>query len=111
MAAGKEPAKGAFMKSIKPILVASAAAAVALAATVVTVHHASAATSSGSAPSQVAVGPCFDQPNMAAALSQLRGARNSLNNVEHNKGGWRDEAIKHADAAIADTVRGCQFAK
>ena len=98
------------MKSIKPVLVASAAAALALAAVVTVSHGASAATSS-SAPGQVAVGACFDQANMQSALNQLRGARAALDHAEHDKGGWREEAIKSTDAAIAATARGCQSAK
>jgi len=55
-------------------------------------------------------GPCRDQPNMAAALSSLRGARASLEKAEHNKGGWRVKAIEATDAAIKETDRGCAFA-
>ena len=99
------------MKSIKPVLVASAAAALALAAVVTVSHGASAATSSSSAPTQVAAGACFDQANMQSALNQLRGARAALDHAEHDKGGWREDAIKATDTAIAATVRGCQFAR
>jgi hypothetical protein len=52
---------------------------------------------------------CNDQPNMSAALTQLRGARASLGNAEHNKGGWRDNAIKATDDAIREASRGCDM--
>ncbi len=55
-------------------------------------------------------GVCHDQPNMAAALTGLRAARASLEKAEHNKGGWRVEALKHVDNAIKETDRGCAFA-
>ena len=96
---------------MKSMIVASAAAALALAAAVVTFAPGASASTSPYAPPTVAAGACFDQPNMAAALNQLRAARGSLGSAEHNKGGWRDNAIKAADNAIAETVRGCQFAK
>jgi hypothetical protein len=53
---------------------------------------------------------CNNQPNMAAALQGLRAARASLDRAEHNKGGWRDRAIKAADAAIHETENGCAYA-
>ena len=55
-------------------------------------------------------GPCFNQPNMAAALSSLKAARASLEKAEHNKGGWRVAAIQETDKAIAETDRGCAIA-
>lgn len=55
-------------------------------------------------------GPCYDQPNMAAALSSLKAARASLDKAEHNKGGWRVAAIEATSKAIAETDRGCAFA-
>jgi hypothetical protein len=57
-----------------------------------------------------AAGPCYDQPNMAAALGSLNSAKASLEKAEHNKGGWRVAAIEAASAAIAETNRGCAFA-
>jgi len=60
-------------------------------------------------PEADAAGVCHDQPNMAAALGQLRGARASLAKAEHDKGGWRVAAIANTDKAIADTERGCAF--
>ncbi|MDE0856903.1 MAG: hypothetical protein OSA97_21005 [Nevskia sp.] len=55
-------------------------------------------------------GPCHDQPNMAAALESLKQAREELLKAEHNKGGWRDAAIKAINEAISQTDRGCAFA-
>lgn len=55
-------------------------------------------------------GVCHDQPNMAAALASLKAARASLEKAEHNKGGWRVEAIKATEAAIKETDKGCAFA-
>jgi hypothetical protein len=57
-----------------------------------------------------AAGPCFDQPNMASALGQLKAARASLEKAEHNKGGWRAAAIGKTDEAISETNRGCAVA-
>jgi hypothetical protein len=57
-----------------------------------------------------AAGVCHDQPNMAAALSELRNARASLDRAEHNKGGWREGAITATNNAIRETERGCAFA-
>ncbi len=54
-------------------------------------------------------GACNNQPNMAAALGQLRSARAALDRAEHNKGGWRDRAIGATNTAIAETERGCAF--
>jgi hypothetical protein len=99
------------MKSITQVLVASAATALTLAAVVTISHGASAATSSSPAPTQVTSGACFDQGNMQSALNQLRGARAALDHAEHDKAGWREDAVKATDAAIAATVRGCQSAK
>ncbi len=56
-------------------------------------------------------GACHDQPNMAAALSALRGARAALDKAEHDKGGWRTSAISAANTAIAQAERGCAFAR
>jgi hypothetical protein len=55
-------------------------------------------------------GNCHNQGNMQAALDHFRQARASLDRAEHNKGGWRDRAIKAADAAIHETENGCAFA-
>jgi len=55
-------------------------------------------------------GPCFDQPNMARAVEDLKRARASLEAAEHNKGGWRDAAIRAADTAINEAKRGCEMA-
>lgn len=49
------------------------------------------------------------QPNMEAALAQLREARASLERAEHDKGGWRVKAIEATSAAIRETERGIAF--
>jgi hypothetical protein len=59
---------------------------------------------------EVELGPCHDQPNMAAAVAHLKDARASLDKAEHNKGGWRVAAIEATNKAIAETDRGCAFA-
>jgi hypothetical protein len=53
---------------------------------------------------------CNNQPNMAAALSNLRDARGWLDKAEHNKGGWRDRAIGATDNALRETNDGCNYA-
>ena len=60
--------------------------------------------------SAYAGGECRNQPNMQAALDQLRSARASLEHAEHDKGGWRAKAIEATDKAINETKRGCEFA-
>jgi hypothetical protein len=62
------------------------------------------------AQAQSNAGDCHNQPNMAAAVRSFHAARASLDKAEHNKGGWRDRAIKAADAAIHETENGCAFA-
>jgi hypothetical protein len=47
---------------------------------------------------------------MAAAVTSLFAARDSLNKAEHNKGGWRDRAIGAVNTAIAETRAGCDVA-
>jgi len=59
---------------------------------------------------QAQAGACNNQPNMAAALAELRNARAYLERSEHNKGGWRVRAIEATDNAIHETERGCAFA-
>lgn len=55
-------------------------------------------------------GPCFDQPNMAAAKTNLENALTYLNRAEHNKGGWRDAAVQSTQTAIARTNEACRVA-
>ncbi len=55
-------------------------------------------------------GPCFDQPNMAAAKSNLESALAYLGRAEHNKGGWRDAAIASTQTAIGRTNEACRVA-
>ncbi len=57
------------------------------------------------------MGICHDQPNMVAALGSLKAAKASLDKAEHDKGGWRAAAQKATETAIAETERGCAFAK
>lgn len=47
-----------------------------------------------------------DQPHMDAALNYLQQAKAELQQAEHNKGGWRVEAIKQVDAAIKSIQNG-----
>lgn len=65
---------------------------------------------SGPAPGAPAPVGCANQPNMQTALNEFRAARASLAKAEHNKGGWRDNAIASTDTAIRETERGCGFA-
>jgi len=53
---------------------------------------------------------CYNQGHMMAALNHLRNARSWLARSEHNKGGWRENAIRSTDAALHETERGCAFA-
>jgi hypothetical protein len=55
-------------------------------------------------------GECHDQPNMAKAMHSLERAREDLARAEHNKGGWRERALKHVDAALRETHTGCEVA-
>ena len=54
--------------------------------------------------------PCYGQPDMRAALDELRRARGLLLLAEQGKGGWRIGAIEWADTAIRDVESGCAFA-
>jgi len=47
-----------------------------------------------------------DQPEMRAALADLRSAKNHLEHALHNKGGERVEAIEHINRAIRSVERG-----
>jgi hypothetical protein len=51
------------------------------------------------------------QPNMEAALSDLRAARASLEKAEANKGGHRANAIGLIDQAIAEVRAGMAAAR
>jgi hypothetical protein len=53
---------------------------------------------------------CNNQPNMAAAIGELRAARAALEHAQENKGGWRVDAIRWTETAIHETERGCAFA-
>lgn len=52
-----------------------------------------------------------DQPEMRAALENLRAARHHLEHAEHNKGGWRVRAIENTDRAIHETEAGMEHAR
>ena len=55
--------------------------------------------------------PVFaDQGNMKDALGHLRAARASLERAERNKGGHRERAIEHVNAAIREVEAGAAFA-
>ena len=61
------------------------------------------------APAMAANSACNDQPNMAAALTQLRGARAALDHAEHDKAGWREKAVHATDDAIRAAETGCDM--
>ena len=63
------------------------------------------------ATSMTAVSARADQPEMRAALQNLREARRHLEHAEHNKGGWRVRAIENVDKAIRDTENGMAHAR
>ncbi|WP_421931477.1 hypothetical protein [Phenylobacterium sp.] len=50
------------------------------------------------------------QPQMAAALDALQGARAHLIAANNDKGGHRAAAISATDAAIAETRAGIRYA-
>jgi hypothetical protein len=52
-----------------------------------------------------------DQPHMKAALDALRTARAELKMAEHNKGGHRERALEHVNAAIGQVESGMAFAR
>jgi hypothetical protein len=90
----------------KPLAISSTALL-----TLVVGYQAAFANSGSSDTSAPAMGVCHDQANMAAALGSLRAARASLDHAEHDKGGWRGAAIGATNNAIAETERGCAFAR
>jgi hypothetical protein len=50
-----------------------------------------------------------DQPHMLVALDHLRAARGELQQATHDKGGFREKALKSVDQAIAQVQRGIEF--
>ena len=52
-----------------------------------------------------------EQPNMQAALGQLRAARASLQRAVPDKAGHRDQAIALVDQAIAQVQAGIAAAR
>ena len=69
-----------------------------------------ASANSNADPHPTLTGPCFDQPNMANALSSLNTAKGYLDKAEHNKGGWRVNALNATNTAIGETNKGCAVA-
>ncbi|MGZ4966558.1 MAG: hypothetical protein ACXWAV_03795 [Chthoniobacterales bacterium] len=56
--------------------------------------------------------PLFaDQPHMRDALGHLRSARAQLAKAYSNKGGHRERALEHVDAAIRETEAGIAYAQ
>ena len=52
-----------------------------------------------------------DQPEMHAALADLRSAKMHLEHAMRNKGGERVEAIEHVNRAIRAVERGMEHAR
>ena len=50
-----------------------------------------------------------DQPRMQAARADLQAARAQLRNASTDKGGYRNRAIEHVDAALAEVAAGIRF--
>ena len=50
-----------------------------------------------------------DQPRMQAARADLQAARAQLRNATTDKGGHRNRAIEHVDAALAEVNAGIRF--
>ena len=48
------------------------------------------------------------QPNMEAALGHLEQAKTALERAEHNKGGFRVQALEHCNQAIASVRKGIE---
>jgi hypothetical protein len=91
------------MKSSRDLWKPIALCSVALFATVVACGGPPAAAPVG--------GVCGNQPNMSAALSDLRTAKEDLVRAEHNKGGWRERAVQQTEVAIRETENGCAVAQ
>ncbi len=50
-----------------------------------------------------------DQPMMQSALDHLRAAKADLERATADKGGHRERAIRHTNAAIAEVEKGITF--
>lgn len=50
-----------------------------------------------------------DQPRMQAARSDLQAARAQLRNATNDKGGHRNRALEHVDAALSEVAAGIRF--
>jgi len=58
------------------------------------------------------VSPSFgEQTHMDAAIGYLQQAKEQLQQAEHDKGGWRVQAIKDINQVIADIQKGKAAAK
>ena len=51
-----------------------------------------------------------EQPNMRNALHHLEEAKKELEMAAHDKGGHREKALEHTQAAIDETKAGIEFA-
>ena len=51
------------------------------------------------------------QQNMDDALSHLRAARAALQRADRNKGGHRERALEHVNAAINQVEMGIEWAR
>jgi len=51
-----------------------------------------------------------NQPHMGQAIVDLREARKQLKDAEHDKGGYRAQAIQSVNDAIQKVRQGIQFA-
>jgi hypothetical protein len=52
-----------------------------------------------------------NQPEMEAALRDLRAAKGHLEKAMHNKGGYRVEAMETINRAIVEVEKGIQVGK
>jgi len=50
-----------------------------------------------------------DQPRMQAARADLQAARAQLRNATTDKGGHRNRALEHIDAALSEVAAGVRF--
>jgi hypothetical protein len=50
-----------------------------------------------------------DQPRMQAARADLQAARAQLRNATTDKGGHRNRALEHIDAALSEVAAGIRF--
>jgi hypothetical protein len=77
-------------------------ALVSMAVCVMSIGHSVASAAPGGARPMVQLA----QPHMEAALSSLQHAQTELSSAEHDKGGWRADAVAGVTKAIAQTQKG-----